>query len=477
MNENRWKIGRFAAALLLSLAVSLSAFAPAVTWAETTAQTDEVRSILEQYHLSDPGEEALNEGAIDGMIDSLNDPYTEYFTDEEWKSFSSSLEQTFTGLGIVMIEEEGAVYVEDVIPGSSAETAGVQPGDTLLSAEGVSLKGMSVAEIQMKLKGKEGTAITLGVTRDGKALSYLLVRKTIQLPVASAKMMGEGVGYLSLSGFTSDAGSLFSKQLGTLEAAGMKALVVDLRDNGGGYVNAAQQIAGLFIEKGVLAHMKDRNGKDVPLTVSGGKKPYPVTLLVNGHSASASELLAGAFQDYGVAKLVGTKTYGKGVVQSIIPLQSGGVLKVTVQEYFTPHGRKVDKTGLTPETVVEGAVEQLITAFRQSGGKQLSMTIGKGSVMINGVRSTRPASAVLRGKSWFVNLRLAALLAGAQVGYDKKSKSITVSKDGTTYKLSSGDSRLINKNGWSLVDLASLKQWFPGLSSNVTGGQLTMTTR
>jgi len=376
----------------------------------------------------------------------------------------------------VLVEEDGVVYVEDVIPGGPAEAAGILPGDALTAADGDSLLGLTISGVQKKLLGEEGTKVSVGVTRDGKRLDFPITRRAMQLPVATGQMMDDGVGYLALSGFTSDAGKLFAQQIEKLEEAGMISLLIDLRNNGGGYVNAAQQIAGLFIEDGVLAHLKNRDGTDSPLNVSGGGKPYPVTILVNGNSASASELLAGALQDYGIAKLVGTKTYGKGVVQSIFPLESGGVVKVTVQEYFTPEGNKVDNVGLTPDHAVDGAIDQLIAAYRDAGGQRLTVDVGQGFIVLNGVRAAFANAAVQDAASsaWFVNLRLAAALAGATVGYDAKTKEITLSKGDQVRKLAAGDERLINKNGWNLIDLNIMRQWFPGLSQGAEGSRLKL---
>lgn len=469
-------IRRAIAALLTALLLS-GVWAPSVSWAETKEQLNEVRQILEEYHLSKPSDKDLNQTEIDKMVESLHDPYTQYFDDEEWKSFASGLEQNFTGIGIVLVQENGRVYIEEVIAGSPAEKAGFQAGDVISAVNGKSAKGLSISDLQGKLRGIAGTSVTVGVDRNGKALTLTAVRQALQLPAASGQMMGEGVGYLALTGFTTDAGTQFAKQLDKLEKSGMTSLVIDLRNNGGGYVTAAQKIAGLFVKNGVLAHLKDRDGNDDPLPLSGGGKPYPVTILVNGYSASASELLAGALQDYGVAKLVGTKTYGKGVVQSIIPLQSGGVIKVTVQEYFTPKGRKVDKTGLQPDQVVEGAEEQLIEAYRDSGGTQLAASVGKGTVVINGVRTTHPYAAVQQANRWYVSLRLAAALTGASVGYDAKTKSVTVSRDGKAFRLKSGDGRLIYKNGWNLIDLSVMEQWFPSLTGDAVGGLLNLSVR
>jgi carboxyl-terminal processing protease len=465
------------------LAAALASFVLAAAWpaspanAETKEQVDEIRQLLEQYHLSKPDDSDLNQKAIDAMVESLQDPYTEYFDPEEWNSFSDSLEQQFSGIGIVLVDENGTIYVEDVLPGSPAETAGVLPDDVIATADGKPVKGMTLSDVQQKLRGQEGTSVQIGVLRGGKPLSFTLTRKAIQVPVATGQMMGDGVGYLALTGFTSDAGSLFAAELGKLERAGMTSLVIDLRDNGGGYVSAAQQIASLFIKDGLLAHLKDRDGKDTPIRVSGGGKNYPVTILVNGNTASASELLAGALRDYGIAKLTGSRTFGKGVVQSIVPLKSGGVLKVTVQEYVTPKGRKVDKTGLAPDHAVNGREEQLIAAYRDAGGRTLTAEFGDSSVRINGIRTARVGGAVKNGGRWSVHLRLAAALVGAEVGYDAKSKTVTISRDGTVYKLKEGDSRLIQKNGWNLIEVSTLTAWYPELRPEETGGKLKLTVR
>ncbi|WP_182300811.1 S41 family peptidase [Cohnella cholangitidis] len=469
---NVFKKLRIALALLLTVAL-LTVGAP-VALGATEDQVEEVRELLEQYHLSKPNDDELTDKEMEDMVDSLHDPYTQYFDEDQWESFNSSLEQTFVGVGIVMIEDQGVVYVEDVIPGSPAEAAGVQPGDVLAGADGKSFKGKSSSEIQKELRGAEGTVVGLSVTRGGKALKFKLTRKSVQIPVVTTKMLDKGVGYLSLSGFTLEAGKEFKQQLSKLEKNGLTSLVLDLRDNGGGYVNAAQDIAGSFVEKGVLAHMRDREGVDEPLDISGTSKPYSVVVLVNGNSASASELLSGALQDYGVAKLVGTKTYGKGVVQSLIPVKSGGMLKVTIQEYYTPTGRKVDKVGLTPDLVVNGVAEQLIGAYRLAGGKKLSVTSGKGVLTVNGVRMAQPGAAWKENTVWYVNLKLAATVIGAKLSYNSKNHTYTLAKGDQVQTIKTTDSRLKMKDGRSNIDVRLLKKWFSGFTYSAGGDTIKL---
>lgn len=461
---------RISLALLLSL-VLLGIWTPAV-FAESAEQVEEVRELLEQYHLSKPNEDDLKSEAIDEMVESLHDPYTEYFDETEMESFNSALEQTFVGIGIVMIEENSKVYVEDVIAGSPAELAGIEPGDALVSADGVSLLGKSVTDIQDQVRGVEGSVVKLSISRNGKTLNFKVTRQSLQIPIVTNRMIGNGVGYLSLSGFTSDAGSQVKSSLAELEEKGLTSLVLDLRNNGGGYVNTAQEIAGLFVKEGVLAHLLDRDGKDHPLEVTGSVKPYPVVILVNGGSASASELLSGALQDYGVAKLVGTQTYGKGVVQSLIQVQSGGMLKVTVQEYFTPKGRKVDKVGLKPDIVMNGAAEQLITAYRLVGGQNVTMVSGNGTLKVNGVRMSQPGVTFKEKNVWYVNLKLAVALTGAKLKYNAKKHEYTLTKGAKVQTIKTNDSHLKIKDGKSNIDVRLLAKWYPDFKFSTAGASL-----
>ncbi|MCD9021022.1 S41 family peptidase [Cohnella silvisoli] len=463
---------RLSLALLLSVAL-FTIWTPAV-FGESAEQIKEVRQLLEQYHLSKPNDDDLSATEIDKMVESLHDPYTEYFDEEQWKTFNSALEQTFVGVGIVMSEEKGTVYVEDVIPGSPAETAGVQPGDALVSADAKSFKGKSIADIQNAIRGEAGSIVALSVFRSGKTLTFNIPRKSLQIPIVTTRLLGNGVGYLALSGFTSDAGSQVKRQLAELEQSGLTSLVLDLRNNGGGYVNTAQEIASLFVKDGVLAHMRDRDGNDHPLEVKGDTKSYPVVILVNGNSASASELLAGALQDYGVAKLVGTKTFGKGVVQSIIPVQSGGMLKVTIQEYFTPLDHKVNKIGLMPDVVLEGVAEQLIGAYRLAGGQRVTLTSGKGVLTVNGVRIAQTGVAWQDKTVWYVNLKLAASIAGAKLTYDTKNHAYSLVKGTQTHTIKTNDYHLKINEGKSNIDVRLLAKWYSGLTFSSSGETLKL---
>ncbi len=454
---------------------SLLAGAAPAAYAASEAQTEDVKNLLEQYHLSKPSDEELNDAAIQGMVDSLDDPYTEYFTDDEWKQFQSYLEQTYVGVGIVTVLDEGTLYVQEVVQGSSAAKAGVQPGDAIVAVDGQSVRGKTQYQINQMIAGKDGTSVILTLSRNGKTHAYTLTRSSVQLPAATSRLLNGGIGYLSLSAFTSDAGEKFDAELGKLENKGMRALILDLRDNGGGYVNQAQKIAENFIQDGVLAHMTDRDGKDNPLEVKGVRKPYPVYVLVNENTASASELLSGALQDYGVAKLIGTQTYGKGVVQQFFNVSSGGVLKVTIEEYYTPNGHKVDHTGLRPDIQVQGAPQQLIAAIRAAGGAPAGLTAGKGVVSIDGIRMASKASVVRKNGAVYIDLKLASSFAGAALRYDPATKTIAFALGGKAERIAVSDSRILVQNGSSSIDVRLLAKWDANLSWSDAGGVLKLT--
>ncbi len=460
------------AALCLTLSVL---WLPAVAGAATQDQVNEVRQLLEEYHISKPTDEKLSESEIEEMIDALDDPYTQYFSPEELQSFSNAINQSFVGIGIVMSQDDGITYLEDVVPDSPAFKAGLMPGDALVSIDGVAVAGKSIDAIQIMAAGKEGTNVNVGVKRGLVKLQFLVARTSMQLPVTTSRLMGSGVGYLRLDSFSADAASKFKSQLQSLEGQGMASLVIDLRGNGGGYVDQAQQIGALFVADGILAHVADRDGKDTPIELHGEKRDYPVYILVDGGSASATELLSGALQEYGVAKLVGTNTYGKGVIQQLIPVASGGTLKVTVQEYKTPNGKKVDKVGLTPDVAVSGGLQQLLAAYRLAGGGDIRLTVGRGALVVNGVRSPDAGSVVKKNGVWYVSSRLGAIATESTLSYDAKAKQIVLAKGGTTHRLAASDSHVIVKNGVSYVDVRLLSKWFGSLTWAAAGdGTVTL---
>jgi len=465
---NRRLFTRLAAwPLALALLVTGMTGAAPAAFAESAEQVEEIRGLLERYHLSRPDEDTLNRAAIEGMIYALGDPYTEYLPPEEWEAYQRDLEQEIVGIGVYMTNQNQSVLITDVIPNSPAERAGIQPGDVIVEVDGAAVK--TTDDARDRLLGKAGTTVNVVLLRDGREIRVRVTRQLIRLASVSGQPMGDGIGYMALTGFTSDSPERFAERLEQLEKGGLKALIVDLRNNGGGYIEAAQEIASHFIRNGVLAHMINRDGKDTPLSVSGTPRPYPVVLLVNEATASAAELFAGALQDYGAAKLVGRKTYGKGVTQLLIPLSFGGVLKVTTQEYLTPDNRKVEGIGLTPDVVVQGPAAQLAAAYRAAGGKTMQINYVMGNVTINGVRTRQPNAVYNHNGAWYVNGHFAAAVLGAELSYDANTRTVNMTRDGRTLSIRIDDQRLNVQNGLSAFDIRALAEWAPELHWNVDG--------
>lgn len=303
--------------------------------------------------------EAVVEGALRGMVEALGDPHSSYFTPSESASFTDTLSGTYVGVGVVIQAAEdgtGALVVE-VLPGGPAEAAGVEAGDVILAVDGVPLSGVPIDVVASLLKGQAGTRVTLTLHRgsgDAAAPTQVVVtRGPVELPSVTARVLAPGVGYMRIDQFNANTGEQFRNSLAHLRAEagarGLVALVLDLRANPGGYVDDAVSVAGALVPEGPVVRIVDAGGAEVDYPASP-EPPLParIAVLVDGLTASAAEIVAGALQDSG-ALLVGQRTYGKGSVQSLIPLRDGGMLKLTAAHYYTPKGRAIDHVGLAPD--------------------------------------------------------------------------------------------------------------------------------
>jgi carboxyl-terminal processing protease len=340
--------------LLLSLSVvGVSVAATSQdTWVKRLL---DVYQIVEATHVRGADLDTFMEGAIRGGLSTLNDPYTDYFTAEEWTAFLNSLDGSFSGIGAYLEEGDPYVVISSPIKGSPAERAGLKPGDRLLEVNGESLQGLTPEKAASKVRGPAGTSVTLKVERpsEGRTFTVTITREVVSLPDLEVKMMDDGIGYIALYTFGSDTDRQFWNAVADLKQQGARALVLDLRNNGGGYVDVAVSIAGGWVPKGEpVLTTKMRDGEDRELS-PGGLINLPTAVLVNGGSASASEILAGAIQDWKAGTLVGEKTFGKGTVQQLLRMSNGDGLKVTIAEYLTAKGRHVDKIGLTPDVEVK----------------------------------------------------------------------------------------------------------------------------
>lgn len=324
---------------------------------DLATQLEKYRSIIDQYYLGEVNEDDLKEGAIKGFIEGLGDPYTEYISKEEMEEYMQDTLGNYVGIGIYMVldEEEGKIKVLSPMKGSPAEQAGIQPGDIIETVDGETYTKEEMSEVSDKIKGKEGTTVKIGIKRGDENLEFEIKRENIKVNPVEGKVLENNIGYIQFSSFDETTAEDFKAKYEELQKQGITSLVIDLRNNGGGLVDQAIDIADLFVEKDTpLLYEVDKDGneevtkaeKDVTITI-------PTIILTNENTASASEILAGALKDLGKAKIVGTKTYGKGVIQEILTLKDGSGIKITTEEYQTPNHNKINKVGIEPDEMVE----------------------------------------------------------------------------------------------------------------------------
>lgn len=299
----------------------------------------------------------LIDGAKHGMVDSVGDPYTVYFTADETKQFLSDLDGTFEGIGAELGKKDGSLAVISIIDNSPAQKAGVMGGDFIAKVNDEDTTGWSVEQAVKKIRGQKDTSVKLTLIRKSQStpLEISIKRDTITDPSVKTEITGDNIGIIRITRFgQTDTATLARAAAAEFKTKGVKGIVLDLRGNGGGYLQSAQDVASLWMKDKVV--VSERSGGKVTDTLrTHGDAPLvgvPTIVLVNGGSASASEILAGALNDNGAAKLVGEKTFGKGVVQDVLTLGDGGSLKVTIASWYTPNGKNISKEGITPETIV-----------------------------------------------------------------------------------------------------------------------------
>ncbi len=303
-------------------------------------------------------------GAIEGLTSSYGDPYTVFFPPEESKSFAESIAGNFGGIGAeIGVTKDKQITIIAPLKGSPAESAGLLAGDLVAGIDGKSTDGLSVDEAVKKIRGPKGTKVTLTLVRDGKTLDISIMRDTIQVPnIDSSYDTKTGVYYIALYEFTENSGSQFTKAFKEFQASGSRKLLIDLRGNPGGYLDQATEIAGHFLPRDAIVVTEDYKGKQENIVHrSDGTNDLPagttVVVLINQGSASASEILSGALQDYKIATLVGTRSFGKGSVQEVVNIGKAS-LKVTVARWLTPLGRSISDGGLTPDIKADLTQEQ-----------------------------------------------------------------------------------------------------------------------
>lgn len=361
-NKKRFLQGALTGALVTLLGISLVSCGVLgyknVVSREEERKLSELDSLIESDYLGDVDEDALKEGLYKGYLEALGDPYSEYYDAEETAKLNENMSGEFSGIGVVMSQDQksGLVTMVQIYKESPAAKAGLKEGDILFQVEGKDISGKKLEEIVTEIKGEKGTEVEITVLRgtEGEKVTTSVVRDTIEVQTVEYEMMEDQIGYLAVSEFDSVTYEQYQTALKDLEAQGMKGLVIDLRNNPGGNLDIVCEMLDLILPKGLLVYTEDKNGEKQEYTSDAAYEyDVPMTVLINGNSASASEIFAGAVQDYERADIVGTTSYGKGVVQSVYALKDGTCVKLTVAEYFTPKGRSINGKGIKPDVEVE----------------------------------------------------------------------------------------------------------------------------
>ncbi len=324
---------------------------------------ESILEMIQDRYAGDITREQLIEGAIKGMFNNL-DEHSSYYNPEEFKTLFENVSGDFNGIGVYIREEDGYVTVVSPINGTPADKAGLKPGDKIESVDGVNIKGFTNDQAAKLIKGESGTEVRIGIIRPGETniLYFDIIRANIKINPINYDILEDDIGYIQITQFNLHTLDNITKALIEMDNKNIKKLIIDVRNNAGGYLDEVINISKLFVSKGPIVHIK--YAKDDIETFSSELKSlkYDLVVLVNGGSASASEILAGAVQDSGSGTVVGTQTYGKGTVQTIYPVYSineiSGV-KITVAEYLTPNKRSIDGKGITPDIVVENQIADL----------------------------------------------------------------------------------------------------------------------
>ncbi len=343
---------------------------------QITSKIQTIQAVIDKYYLFDEDTSDVEDWIYKGMLSGLGDPYTVYYTADEYNKLKEDTSGEYCGIGVMVSQsaETGIITITKVFEGTPGAQAGILPGDLLYKVGDQEVTGMDL-ELVVKdhIKGEEGTPVTITVLRKdtGKYIDMTMERRQITVPTVEHEMLADKVGYISVSQFDSVTADQFKAAIDDLEKQGMKKLVVDLRNNPGGIVDSVVSMLDYILpdnleikgdpnlvrkkkDKTLLVYMADKNGKGEQYYAKDGHQiDVPMAVLVNGQSASASDVFSGALKDYGRAKLVGTKTFGKGIVQTLFPLDKGTAIKMTVAHYYTPNGFDLHKKGLEPDVPVE----------------------------------------------------------------------------------------------------------------------------
>ncbi|WP_249900560.1 S41 family peptidase [Paenibacillus sp. PK3_47] len=465
------------AGAVLSGCLALSViFAPAASAADSAQEAskkaliDEVMEYLINYNLEGVDEDTLIRGAIDGMVETLNDPYSQYFDSAEAEEFEHQVDLEYVGIGIKMAISESPeeLYIEEVMPGSPAEKAGLKRGDTILKINGVPVLETEGDE----LSGAAGTKVTLLVSRNGASKSIVVTRNAIASTSVTGKLMGQKIAYISISGFTQTADEEFAAVLERMRKGGMKSMVLDLRDNTGGYMDSAYNIASKFIDSGIMLYTSDQSGTLTPVTITDGSKiGVPVVVLTNEYTASASEALTGALRDNKLATIVGTRSFGKARIQSLLPLSGGDMLKLTTQKYLTPNKEDFNHIGLKPDIIIQGKTAQLITALQIAGMTGITASGDSHILDINGSPFAGNVGLVKQNNKTYASAEVLSALMESDYTWDAKNKKAVLTNGaGKSFGFTQASGDALSKGSTIYIELSAFQKKFPALTWSYNAG-------
>ncbi|MCQ1531441.1 S41 family peptidase [Lutispora saccharofermentans] len=314
-----------------------------------------LKKYIDKYYLEPADSEKLMDGAIKGMFQALGDPYSVYMNEKEFKEFDESTSGSYGGIGVIVTEKDGYVTVVAPIEDTPGEKAGLKTGDKIIKVDGAEVTGIGLDKATTLMKGKKGTKVVLTVSRENKTepLVIEIKREDIVLKTVKAEILKDEIGYIRISMFDQDTGKEFKRALADIKTHDAKGLIIDLRQNPGGFVTQCVEVADELLDKGTIFYTEDKNKNQVVTSSKDGKIDIPFVVLVDEGSASASEIVSGAVKDRKAGLLIGTKTFGKGLVQSVEKLGDGSGFKLTIQKYYTPNGIDINKVGIEPDIEVK----------------------------------------------------------------------------------------------------------------------------
>jgi carboxyl-terminal processing protease len=322
-----------------------------------------LKQMIEKDYYKKPKQDELLTGSIKGMFEGLNDPYSQYYTEEEFKDLMEQTSGTYTGIGVVISPgEDNLITVVSPIEGSPASKSGIKPGDKIIKIDGKNITAKDIDKATHMIKGKPGTDVILTIKRDNKDFDITIKRQEIKMQTVKSEVLEDSIGYIKITSFDETTDKDFEENINRLKEKNIKGLVLDLRDNPGGLLDVCHRIGDMLVGKGTIVYTKDNKGNTEYLKSDADSLGLPIAVLINGGSASASEILTGAIVDNKVGVAIGTTSFGKGLVQTVRELKDGTGYKLTIAQYFTPNGSYIHGKGIKPNIEVKDETKQLDTA-------------------------------------------------------------------------------------------------------------------